>query len=127
MAEEFSIKEVILRMEKNTEDGIKRVEEKVDTVSSKLEDHMAANSLVWQDVSVIKNKVEDHHTVLYDPNTGLIYRMKTQEEWANTQRKVLWEIAKPGLGMLGALLLIGLGMLAILGYGLQILLQSLAP
>ena len=116
MAEEFSIKEVVME-----------IRDTVASMDDKLDRHIAESIEVNKDVASLKSDVADHHTVLYNPDTGLIYRMKSVEEFQEAQRKVMWEIAKPGLGMLGALLLIGLGMLAILGYGLQILVQSLAP
>jgi chorismate mutase len=116
MSDEFSIKEVIME-----------IRDTVSKMDDKLSKHISESIEVNKDVASLRNDVADHHTVLYNPTTGLIYRVKSIEEYVEAQRKVMWEIAKPGLGMLGALLLIGLGMLAILAYGLQVILQSLAP
>jgi len=125
--DEFSIKEVVLRMEKNTEEGLRRVSDTVSNIDAKLDKHVEESIEVTKDVATLKTTVADHQSVLYDPQTGLIYRMKSVESFAETQKKVMWEIAKPGLAMIGTILLIGVGILGILAYGLQVILQNLTP
>jgi hypothetical protein len=115
-AEDFTIKEVVMEI-RNT---VTRLDDKFDK-------HLTESIELQKDVAQLQNDVSNHHTILYDPQTGLIYRMRMLEDWAGTQRKVMWEIAKPGLGMIGILLVVGVGILATLLYGLQVFVQNLTP
>jgi hypothetical protein len=108
----FSMKEVVLEIRET----VRELNSKVSGIPQ-----------ITRDVEQLAGESNKLHDALFAPKTGLVVRVEKLENWAEAQRKVLWEIAKPGLGMVGIILIVGVGILATLLYGLQVLLQAVTP
>jgi hypothetical protein len=85
------------------------------------------NTAVFTDrLHRVETGISKHSEELYGQGQ-IVHKVQRLEEKDTTINKVLWEIAKPILGMIGVGLIILLGMFAIMFYSMQQLVLLIAP
>lgn len=86
--------------------------------SKEFQQHLQNTAVFTDRLHRVETGVGKHSEELY--GTGqLVHKVQRLEERESTFNKVLWEIAKPILGMIGIGLIILLGMFAIMFYSMQ--------
>lgn len=118
------IEEVVKRMEQSNTSSLAEIKDGVTKLREDFQSHLVTAAVHEERLGRVEKVTQAHDTLLLGER-GLVKRMEQQEMFTQEVKKVIWEIARPGLSMLGAVLLIGLGIFGVLLYGLTFIIQKL--
>lgn len=123
------VAEVVQRMEKDVGMALERIQDNI----SNLNEHLLAQEKVSSEtnfrVTAVEKTVGSLSETVYDPEKGVIHRLKSAETRIDTVQlwqqsattwltKLVWEAARPIIGLLGIGVFIGLALLVAFLYSI---------
>jgi hypothetical protein len=118
------IEEVVKRMESQNLASLANIQSVLNDVRDDFQSHLITAAVHEKRLLDVEGLTGQHQTTLHGER-GVVKRVEALEQTIQGFQKVIWEIAKPGLGMLGGTLLVGIGIFAIVAYGLSVILDKL--
>lgn len=118
------IEAIVTRMEEQNNASLTNIQNTLSGVRDNFQSHLIESAKQEQRLKIVEVLTDQHQNTLHG-DKGLIKRLEAQENFTLGLQKIMWEIAKPGLAMLGGTLLVGVSILALMAYGLIAILQSL--
>lgn len=115
------IEEILGRVERSITERIGDMEASLNTQENKLNSHLVSSDTRSLLLNQVDNRLSLIERIINDPKDGLLVRQVMVDQFISNFNKVIWEIARPGLAMLGTTMLVGIGIFAILIYSLQYL------
>ena len=123
------VAEVVTRMEKDFGMALDRIQDDIGHINEHIVAQEQAAAKTDYRVSAVEKDVTALNVTVFDPEKGLIHRVKSAENKIDTVQlwqqgattwltKLVWEAAKPIIGLLGIGVLIGLSLLVAFLYSI---------